>query len=93
VLVLFTLKLDKAPASASVGLRCDGTGCGARVPVTLPANGKFIRYGMPLKCLASKGADMSRVTAPFIFETTGPADYSLAEVRLGTDAQQVLPCK
>jgi len=93
VLVLFTLKLDKAPASASVGLRCDGTGCGARVPVTLPANGKFVRYGMPLKCLASKGADMSRVTAPFIFETTGPADYSLAEVRLGTDAQQVLPCK
>jgi beta-glucosidase len=92
VMVLFTLKLDKAPASAAVAARCDGSACGGRVPVTLPADGKFVRYGVPLKCFAEKGADMSKVTAPFIFETRGPADYSLAEVRLGTDAEHVLPC-
>jgi beta-glucosidase len=93
VLVLFTVKVDKAPASAAVALRCDGSACGASVPVSLPANGKYVRYGVPLKCFAAKGADMSKVTAPFIIETTGPADYSLAEVRLGTDAEQVLPCE
>jgi beta-glucosidase len=63
------------------------------VPVRLRANGKFVRYGVPLMCFAAKGGDMSKVTAPFILETTGPADYSLAEVRLGTDAEQVLPCE
>ena len=92
VLALFTLKVDKAPASAAVALRCDGSACGARVPVSLPANGKYVRYGVPLKCFAAKGADMTKVTAPFILETTGPADYSLSEVRLGSDAEQVLPC-
>jgi len=92
VLVLFTVKVDKAPAGAAVALRCDGSGCGARAPVVLPANGKYVRYGLPLKCFAAKGADMTKVTAPFILETTGAADYSLAEVRLGSDAEQVLPC-
>ena len=65
---------------------------GARVPASPPANGKDLRYGVPLKCFAAKGADMTKVTAPFILETTGPADYSLAEVRLGSDAEKVLPC-
>ncbi|WP_305098395.1 glycoside hydrolase family 3 protein [Croceibacterium aestuarii] len=92
VMVLFTVKVNKAPARAAVALRCEGSGCGSREPVTLPASGTFVRYGIPLKCLASKGADMSKVTAPFILETTGPADYALAEVRLGTDAEKVLPC-
>jgi beta-glucosidase len=92
VLVLFTVRVDKAPAKAAVALRCDGSSCGARVPVSLPANGQFVRYGVPLKCFAEKGADMTKVTAPFILETTGPADYSLAEVRIGSDAETVLPC-
>jgi beta-glucosidase len=92
VLVLFTVKVDKAPASAAVALRCDGSACGSRVLVSLPANGKYVRYGVPLKCFAAKGADMTKVTAPFVLETTGPADYSLSEVRLGSDAEQVLPC-
>jgi beta-glucosidase len=92
VLVLFTVRVDKAPASMAFALRCDGSKCGARVPVSLPANGMFVRYGVPLKCFAAKGADMTKVTAPFILETSGAADYSLAEVRLGSDAEKVLPC-
>jgi len=92
VLVLFTVKVDKAPASSALALRCDGPKCGARVPVKLPATSKYVRYGVPLKCFATKGADMSKVTAPFILETTGAADYSLSEVRLGSDAEKVLPC-
>ena len=73
-------------------MRCDGANCGGAVPVSLPQGGEFVRYGVPLRCLRDKGVDMTRVTAPFILQTQGPATYSLAEVRLGTDAQVVLPC-
>jgi beta-glucosidase len=90
VLVLFTLKVDTAPQSASVALRCEGANCGAAVPVTLPQRSEYVRYGIPLKCF--RGADMTKVTAPFILQTQGKADYSLGDVRLGTDAQVVLPC-
>jgi beta-glucosidase len=52
-----------------------------------------VRYGLPLKCLRDKGANMSNVAAPFMLETEGAADYQIGEVRLGTDAEQKLPCK
>ena len=93
VLVLFTLRMERAPASASVAMRCDGANCGGAVPVSLPQGSEFVRYGVPLRCLRDKGVDMTKVTAPFILQTQGPATYSLAEVRLGTDAQEVLPCR
>jgi beta-glucosidase len=93
VLLLFTLRMDRAPTSASVALRCEAEGCGAAVPVSLPQRGEFVRYGIPLKCFAGKGADMARVSAPFVLQTQGPADFAIAEVRLGTDAQVVLPCR
>ncbi len=92
VMVLFTVKVNKAPAKAAVALRCEDRVAARANRSCCPPSGTFVRYGMPLKCLASKGADMSKVTAPFILETTGPADYALAEVRLGTDAEKVLPC-
>jgi beta-glucosidase len=61
--------------------------------VTLPQGTGFVRYGIPLKCFAGKGVDMTRVTAPFVLQTEGETDFALAEVRLGTDAQVVLPCR
>jgi len=93
VLLLFTVRMDRAPASASVALRCEADGCGGAVPVNLPQGGEFVRYGIPLKCFAGKGVDMTRVSAPFVLQTEGPADFAIAEVRLGTDAQVVLPCR
>jgi len=92
VMLLFTLRMETAPQSASVAMRCDGEACGAEVPVALPQGGEFVRYGISLKCLRDRGVDMARVTAPFILRTQGAATYSLAEVRLGTDAERVLPC-
>src|SRR5690606_7249395 len=93
VLLLFTLKVDDAPDSATLALRCEGNDCRGAVPLKLSQGSRFVRYGVPLKCFAGAGAKMDRVTAPFILETRGKADYSLSEVRLGTDADQVLPCK
>ena len=92
VMLLFTLRMETAPQSASVAMRCVGEACGAEVPVALPQGGEFVRYGISLKCLRDRGVDMARVTAPFILRTQGTATYSLAEVRLGTDAERVLPC-
>ncbi|HEX6219133.1 MAG TPA: putative glycoside hydrolase, partial [Sphingomicrobium sp.] len=93
VLLLFTLKVADAPDSAAIALRCAGSNCGGRVPVSLPVSTKFVRYGLPLKCLAAAGGKLDKVTAPFVLETRGKADYSLSEVRLGTDADKVLACK
>ncbi|MBB5706782.1 glycoside hydrolase family 3 protein [Sphingopyxis panaciterrulae] len=90
VLLLATLKVAKAPARAEIAVAAGERI--AAVPVSLPAGGAYVRYGLPLKCLQAKGADVAHLTAPFILRTSGAADISLAEVRIGTDAEQVLRC-
>lgn len=52
----------------------------------------FVRYGLPLKCLRDKGVDVTSVGSPFILATEGPAEFSIGEVRLGMDAEQILQC-
>jgi beta-glucosidase len=92
VLLLVTLKMTDAPEWAGIAMRSGDGGEAAVAAVQLPESGEFVRYGLPLRCLRDKGMDMSAVTAPFILATEGAADFSLAEVRLGTDAEVVLPC-
>ncbi len=91
VMVLVTLRVWDAPATARIGARGpQGDGYAA---VTLPATEGYVRYGLPLKCLRDKGADVTGLDRPFVLETEGRADYAIAEVRLGSDAEQVLPCR
>lgn len=89
--VLVTMKVWDAPDSAQIG----ATGPSTRgfTAVTLPQSGEWVRYGIPLRCLRTKGADVRVLTEPFVLTTTGKADYAIGEVRLGTDAQVVLPCR
>ncbi|UYV15476.1 glycoside hydrolase family 3 protein [Porphyrobacter sp. ULC335] len=91
VLLLVTMKVWDAPATARIG----ATGPEARgfTEVTLPASEGYVRYGVPLKCLRDKGADVSKLVRPFVLETEGKADFAIAEVRIGSDAEQVLPCR
>ncbi len=91
VMLLVTLRVWESPARARIG----AVGPEARgfAAVDLPASEGYIRYGLPLKCLRDKGADVSRLTRPFVLETEGKADFAIAEVRLGTDAEQVLACR
>jgi beta-glucosidase len=91
VMLLVTLKMTDAPARAGIAMR-SGAATTAIATVQIPEGSEFVRYGMSLKCLRDKGIDMTKVSMPFVFATTGAADFALAEVRLGTDAQVVLPC-
>lgn len=92
VLLLVTLRVGKAPAKAAIGMDCEGPACRASVPVTLPEGPQWVRYGLPLKCLAAHGADMARASKGLMIDLDGAADIALGEVRLGVDAEQVLLC-
>ncbi|MEO5706174.1 MAG: glycoside hydrolase family 3 N-terminal domain-containing protein [Alteraurantiacibacter sp.] len=91
ILLLFTVKVDQAPESLALAMRGSG-GNVVTVPLELPGNARFVRYGLSLKCLRERGLDMASVATPFALATHGAADLSLAEVRLGMDAEAVLPC-
>lgn len=91
VMVLVTLRAWQAPAAARIG--AIGPGGQGFSAVTFPATPGFVRYGLPLKCLREAGADVAALNRPFVLETQGRADFAIAEVRIGSDAEQVLPCK
>ena len=92
VLVLLTVRVAHAPWQATIGANCNDEASHAAVPVVLPATDAWIRYGLPLKCLASHGADMTRLSQPFRLSIASPGDVTIGEVRLGTDPETVLPC-
>ena len=90
IMLLVTARVWEAPATAMIG--AIGPDSEGFATVAMPASDDFIRYGLPLRCLRSKGADVSSLTQPFVLQTSGPADLAIGEVRLGTDAEQILPC-
>ena len=90
ILLLATIKVWDAPDSAKLG--AIGPNSEGFASITLPESNQWVRYGIPLKCLRTKGADVSELTEPFVLATTGKTDYAIGEVRLGTDAEVILPC-
>jgi beta-glucosidase len=92
VMLLVTLRMVDAPEWAGIAMRsADGV---MRVSTAqLPDSDAFVRYGLPLKCLRDKGLDMAAISGPLILATEGTADFLLSDVRLGTDAEVVLPCR
>ena len=91
VMVLFTARVWQSPTSAT--LSAVGAKGGGGTPIALDVSQGFIRYGVPLRCLRDKGADMRALTKPFVLGVDGPADFAIGEVRLGTDAEKVLRCR
>ena len=90
VLLLVTAKVWNAADRTWLGAA--GNSSSGLAKVSLPESADFVRYGIPLKCFRSKGADMRDLTMPFVMRTEGAADFAIGEVRLGTDAEVVLPC-
>lgn len=91
VMLLATIRVWDAPDKLAIGAR--GAGGTVNVPIALPESAAFVRYGIPLKCLREKGADVRSLTEPFVLQSQGAADFAIGEVRLGTDAEVVLPCR
>ncbi len=92
VMLLVTLKVNQAPGRAGLAMR-DASDTLRVSAVELAESGEYVRYGLSLKCLRDKGVDVTKVSMPFVLATEGAADFALADVRLGTDAQVVLPCR
>ena len=90
ILLLVTMRIWDAPDSARIG--AIGEDSRGFADLAMPETSDFVRYGISLKCLRSKGADVTSLTQPFVLQTEGSADFAIGEVRLGTDAEVVLPC-
>lgn len=90
ILLLATIKVWDAPDSAMIG--AIGPNARGFTNFAMPVSSEWVRYGIPLKCLRQQGAEVTNLTQPFVLTTNGRADYAIGEVRLGTDAQVVLPC-
>ena len=58
---------------------------------SLPS-GKWQSVGVPLKCFAKAGADVSKVNEALVIETDGKLDLALSQAKLGTVADKTLSC-
>jgi len=87
VMLLTTLRVEAAPTGdAWLSVGC-GTGCTARVALSptlakLPA-GQWTRVGVPLKCLAKAGADITKLDRPWSIGTAGAMTIAVSRVALG----------
>ena len=91
VMLLVTLRMFETPEWAGIAMR-DAAGKMQVSTVMFPEGAEFVRYGLSLKCLRDKGLDMTKLATPFVFATEGATDFAISDVRLGTDAQVILPC-
>lgn len=96
VLLLMTLRLDQRPEKpVRLAASCGGQACRGKVELPALARqplGQWRTLGVPLKCLARAGADMTRLETVFDLSTTGALDLSLSRIELGTVADEALTC-
>ncbi|MFC5436859.1 exo 1,3/1,4-beta-D-glucan glucohydrolase [Rhodanobacter umsongensis] len=96
VMLVTTLRVDGlSQQGTTIGVAC-GSGCGAAVPIgkqlaALP-RGQWLRVGVPLKCFRDAGADMSKLDRPFEWTSSPGEHIAIADVSLGTVADQALAC-
>jgi beta-glucosidase len=95
VLLLITARLGSKPENAfSLTTRC-GPACGSEISaqkLSSAKTGEWKTFGIPLKCFANKGADLSRVNTIFELGNKGKFDISIARIELGTVANEVQQC-
>jgi len=96
VMLLVRLRRDAdVPQDLKVGVSC-GAGCMGSLPFAatlegVPA-GKWETVGVPLKCFAKAGADVSKLNEALVLESAGKLDVSFSQVKLGTVADKVASC-
>ncbi|HEV8442024.1 MAG TPA: exo 1,3/1,4-beta-D-glucan glucohydrolase [Steroidobacteraceae bacterium] len=96
VMLLVRLRhVGAVPKDVKLGVSC-GAGCSGSVSVAdalaaVPAN-KWQVLGVPLKCFAKSGADVSKVNGALVISTESKLDLAFSQVKLGTVADKVVSC-
>lgn len=78
-------RVDGKPAGqVTAGVQSDGKTATVPLTRTLASAkpGEWNRLAIPLQCFAARGADMQKVIAPLVLESTGSLDMSVSDVRL-----------
>jgi len=96
VMLLVRLRRDAdAPKDVKIGMAC-GAGCGGTLPLSAElaalSAGTWHTLGIPLKCFAKAGVDVSKVNETLVIESEGKLDLSFSQVKLGTVADKTLAC-
>ena len=96
MMLVFTVKADAAPAGdATLSVAC-GPQCSGKVALQTElgalAKGQWQRLGIPLKCLATGGADMNRRLSRVELTSSAAMDISINRVALGVDADHKSAC-
>ena len=88
-------RVDRAPQRAvTVGIQCAEPTCGARLGAMLdvtrvlkaPHSAQWQQLSIPLSCLTAAGAELAAVVAPFVIETSGRLQLTIAELSLAPDS-------
>ena len=95
VLLVLTLRPDAIPAAGNISV---SAGSSAAIPVrealaALPS-GQWTTFGVPLKCFAAAGADVSRLDTLLKLQSDAAASLSISKVALGatSEASTILDC-
>lgn len=86
VQLALSLRVDAPPqGEATASLGC-GAACGATLPLraslaSLPV-GRWTTLGIPLKCFAAAGADLSKVSTLLAIETAAPLELTFSRIAL-----------
>ncbi len=92
----FDYRVDEPPtADVHLAIEC-GAGCVGAIPLTrelsAAPSGEWRHLKIRLSCFEKAGADMQRVTAPFLVATEGQLAVALARIRLESGTDGVLSC-
>jgi beta-glucosidase len=92
----FDYRVDAPPtADVHVAIEC-GAGCVGAIPLTrelsAAPSGEWRHLKIRLSCFEKAGADMQRVTAPFLVATEGQLAVAVARIRLESGTDGVLSC-
>ena len=87
--LLLDYRLDEKPSALTrLAIGC-GPGCGGAVDLTSTLNqatpGEWRSVKVKLSCFRDAGADVSKVTEPFVLKTSGRLSLSLTTVQLSSD--------
>lgn len=99
VQLMLTLRVDAPPeGEVAVSVAC-GAACGATLPLreslaSLPV-GQWTTLGIPLKCFALAGADLSKLSGLLAIETAAPLQLSFSRIALAPqgEAERTLACR